>query len=56
MNRANVCELDSLPLALTVAEAASVLRIGRSKSYELVRCGKLRSIRIDKQIRVPNLA
>mgnify|MGYP004664290275 FL=1 len=56
MNRANVCELDSLPFALTVAEAASVLRIGRSKSYELVRCGKLRSIRIDKQIRVPKQA
>lgn len=56
MNGANVCALDSLPLALTVAEAASVLRIGRSKSYELVRCGKLRSIRVGKQIRVPKQA
>lgn len=47
---------DSLPLVLTVTEAGEVLRIGRSKTYELIRCGKLRSIRIGKQIRVPREA
>lgn len=45
--------LDTLPLTLTVAEAGEVLRIGRSSMYALVRCGRLRSIRVGKMIRVP---
>ena len=45
--------LDTLPLTLTVAEAGEVLRIGRSSTYSLVRCGRLRSIRVGKMIRVP---
>lgn len=56
MDRSKVCELDSLPIALTVVEAGEVLRVGRSKAYELVRCGQLKSIRIGKQIRVPRQA
>ena len=43
----------TLPLTLTVAEAGEVLRIGRSSTYALVRCGRLRSIRVGKMIRVP---
>ena len=45
--------LDTLPLTLTVAEAGEALRIGRSSTYALVRCGRLRSIRVGKMIRVP---
>ena len=45
--------LDTLPLTLTVAQAGEVLRIGRSSTYALVRCGRLRSIRVGKMIRVP---
>ena len=45
--------LDTLPLTLTVAEAGEVLRIGRSSTYALVCCGRLRSIRVGKMIRVP---
>ncbi len=45
--------MDSLPLLLTANEAGEVLRIGRSKIYELIRSGELKSIRIGKQIRVP---
>ena len=45
--------MDSLPLLLTASEAGKVLRIGRSKVYELIRSGELKSIRIGKQIRVP---
>jgi excisionase family DNA binding protein len=45
-----------LPLTLTVVEAASVLRIGRTSAYNLVRCGRLRSIRCGKIIRIPREA
>lgn len=45
--------LDTLPLTLTVSEAGEVLRIGRTAAYEIVRCGKLRSVRVGKVIRIP---
>ncbi len=45
--------MDSLPLLMTAREAGAVLRIGRSKVYELIRSGELRSIRIGSQIRIP---
>ena len=45
--------VECLPLALTVPEASEVLRVGRTVAYELVRCGRLRSIRIGKKIIVP---
>ena len=35
---------ESLPLVLTVPEAAKKLRIGLGRCYELTRCGQLRSI------------
>ena len=44
---------DQLPLALTVEEASKILRIGRNKAYDLVRCGKLPALRIGKLIRIP---
>lgn len=47
------CSFDDLPLSLTVAEVGEILRIGRSKIYQLVRCGEIRSIRIGRAIRVP---
>jgi excisionase family DNA binding protein len=40
-------------LLLTPTEAATALGIGRSKVYELMRAGTLRSIRIDSCRRVP---
>lgn len=52
----SVESFENLPLFLTVNEAGEVLRIGRGKAYELVRCGQLKSIRIGKQIRVPRQA
>ncbi len=45
--------LETLPLMLTISEAGEVLRIGRSSMYALVRCGRLRSVRVGKVIRVP---
>ena len=45
-----------LPLILTVKEVAEVLGLGRNTVYELVRQGRIRSIRIGRQIKVPKSA
>lgn len=44
---------DELPLTLRVEDLMPVLGIGRNTAYELVRCGKIRSIRIGRQLRIP---
>ena len=43
-------------MLMTVPEAAGFLRIGRNTTYDLVRCGALRAIRIGRQLRVPREA
>lgn len=45
--------LDDLPMTLRVEELMPILGIGRNTAYELVRSGKLRSIRVGRQIRIP---
>ncbi len=52
-NYSAITNFDNLPLALTVLEAGQVLRVGRSVTYELVRSGQLRSVRIGRSIRIP---
>ena len=52
-NYSTITNSDNLPLALTVLEAGQVLRVGRSVTYELVRSGQLRSVRIGRSIRIP---
>ena len=52
----NYRSLEDLPLTLTVEEASQILRVGRNTAYELVRCGKLPSVRAGKQIRIPRQA
>ena len=49
----NYRSLDDLPVALRVEELMPILGIGRNTAYELVRSGKLRSIRVGRQIRIP---
>ena len=44
---------DELPLTLRVGDLMPILGIGRNTAYELIRCGKIRSIRIGKQLRIP---
>ena len=57
MKRCKGClNYDELPLALTVNEVSDVLRIGRNTVYDLVRCGKISSIKIGRQLRVPKSA
>ena len=44
---------DDLPLTLRVEDLMPILGIGRNTAYELVRSGKIRSIRIGRQLRIP---
>ena len=48
--------LDDLPMTLRVEELMPILGIGRNTAYELVCSGKLRSIRVGRQVRVPKNA
>ena len=50
------CSLDDLLMTLRVEELMPILGIGRNTAYELVRSGKLRSIRVGRQVRVPKNA
>ena len=52
----NYRSFEDLPLTLTVEEAGQILRVGRNTAYDLVRCGKLPSVRVGKQIRIPRQA
>jgi excisionase family DNA binding protein len=45
--------LPDAPAALTVEEAARVLRIGRSAAYAAVRAGELPVIRLGRRLLVP---
>ena len=38
---------------VTVPEVAKMLRIGRNSAYDLVKTGKLKSVRVGNQIRIP---
>ncbi len=52
----NRCNPNDLPLVLSVPELAKVLGIGRNAAYSLVNSGEIRSIRIGKNIRIPQSA
>ena len=43
---------DEAKLLLTITEAASMLSVGRSKTYELVRAGVIPSVRITGSRRI----
>jgi len=45
--------LATLPVTLTVGEAAALLRIGRAAAYEAVREGSIPSVRFGRSIRIP---
>ncbi len=49
----NYRSFDDLPLTLRVEDLMPILGIGRNTAYELVRCGRIRSIRIGRKIRIP---
>ena len=43
----------ALSMTLRVEDLMPILGIGRNTAYELVRSGKIRSIRIGRQLRIP---
>jgi len=45
--------LNDLPITLKVEDLMSILKIGRNTAYELIRSGKIKSIKIGKQLRIP---
>ena len=49
----NYHSFDELPLTLRVEALIPILGIGRNTAYELLRSGKIRSIRIGRQLRIP---
>ena len=49
----NYHSFDALSLTLRVEDLMPILGIGRNTAYELVRSGKIRSIRIGRQLRIP---
>ena len=49
----NYHSFDELPLTVRVEDLMPILDIGRNTAYELVRSGKIRSIRIGRQLRIP---
>ena len=49
----NYHSFEELPLTLRVEDLMPILGIGRNTTYELVRSGKIRSIRIGRQLRIP---
>ena len=49
----NYHSFEELPLTLRVEDLMPILGIGRNTAYELVRSGKIRSIRVGGQLRIP---
>ena len=49
-------KFEDVALVLTVSDIAKILDIGRNTAYDLIRCGKIKSVRVGKQIRIPKQA
>ena len=48
--------IEELPQYLTIEEFCAFMAIGRSCAYELVRTGKIESVRFGKLVRIPRRA
>jgi excisionase family DNA binding protein len=47
------CSCEELPLSLRVEDLMHILGIGRNSAYALVQTGRIRSIKIGRQLRIP---
>lgn len=45
--------ISEMPITLRVEELMAILHVGRNTAYELVRSGKIRSIKVGRQLRIP---
>ena len=52
MEKKQLTSFYDLPLIMTVEELAPILGVGKGTVYELVRCGRIKSLRIGTQIRI----
>ena len=52
MEKKRPTSFDDLPLIMTVDDLAPILGVGKGTVYELVRCGRIKSLRIGTQIRI----
>lgn len=52
----NLYTYDEIPAVISVNTLTDILHIGLNSAYDLVRAGRIRSIRIGKQIRIPREA
>ena len=48
----NYTDFEQLPLILTVEDITKILGIGKNTAYDLIRCGKIRSVRVGHKIRI----
>ncbi len=48
--------LEQYPDVLTVRQVMEILQLGRDSTYALIRCGKIPSVKVGRQIRVSKLA
>jgi excisionase family DNA binding protein len=51
--RAHMKTHEELPLLLTVADVQKILRLGRSKTYEMIKSNEIPSIKLGGSIRIP---
>ena len=49
-------DVSQVPLVLSVPDMAGVLGISRNTAYDLVRSGRIRTVRIGRQIRISKAA
>lgn len=52
----NYKKVSDLPLVLSVDDLARVLGIGKNTAYDLVRSGRIKSLRVGHQIRISKSA
>ena len=51
--KTNSLTIEGCPAVLTVHELARWLRVSRNTAYQYIRLGKIRSVRVGRQIRIP---
>lgn len=56
ISKSRIANVDDLPLVLTISDLAKVLGVGKNTTYDLIRCGAIKSFRVGRQIRVSKSA